>query len=106
VYDRPLAEHLCSETSGNFRRLLTLIITGVRDPVGSTDSAKAVEEAQKLYDAGEAKFGTDEEVFYRIMAHASFAQLRLMFDEYKKISGMTIEQALKHELSGNRKTKR
>jgi len=27
VYDRPLAEHMCSETSGDFRRLLTLIVT-------------------------------------------------------------------------------
>lgn len=27
VYSRPLAEHMCSETTGDFRRLLTLIIT-------------------------------------------------------------------------------
>jgi annexin A7/11 len=100
VYGRPLAEQLCGETSGHFRRLLTLIVTGVRDPEGTVDADKAVEEAQRLFDAGEAKFGTDEEVFYRIIAHASFAQLRLMFEEYKKISGNTIEQALKHELSG------
>lgn len=34
---RPLAEHLCSETSGHFRRLLTLIITGVRDAPNTVD---------------------------------------------------------------------
>lgn len=100
VYNRPLAEHLCSETSGHFRRLLTLIITGVRDPVGTCDPEKAKEEAEKLFAAGEAKLGTDEEVFYRILAHASFAQLRLIYEEYKNVSGNTIEQALKHELSG------
>lgn len=27
VYNRPLVEHLCSETSGDFRKLLTLIVT-------------------------------------------------------------------------------
>ncbi|KPJ21346.1 Annexin-B10 [Papilio machaon] len=27
LYNRPLAEHMCSETSGDFRRLLTLIVT-------------------------------------------------------------------------------
>jgi annexin A7/11 len=101
VYSRPLAEHLCGETSGHFRRLLTLIITGVRDEIGVTDAEKAKEQAEQLHSAGEGKFGTDEDVFYRIMAHASFAQLRLVFEEYKNISGMTIEQALKHELSGN-----
>ena len=100
MYDRPLAEHLCGETSGHFRRLLTLIITGVRDPVGKIDAELAKEQASQLYAAGEAKLGTDEEVFYRILSHASFAQLRLIFEEYKAVSGMTIEQSLKHELDG------
>ena len=100
LFNRPLAEHLCSETSGSFSRLLTLIITGVRDPVGKIDTELAKEQAAQLYAAGEAKMGTDEEVFYRILSHASFAQLRLIFEEYKAVSGMTIEQSLKHELSG------
>lgn len=91
---------MCSETDGNFRRLLTLIATGVRDAPGTVDAASAKEQAEKLYAAGEAKLGTDEEVFNRIMAHASFEQLRLVFEEYKKISGQTIEQAIKHEMSG------
>lgn len=78
-----------------------MIVTGARDPPGTTDPEKAVEQAQALFNAGEAKWGTDEEVFYRILAHASFAQLKLIFEEYKKISGMTIEQSLRHELSGD-----
>ncbi|XP_067642043.1 annexin B10-like [Eurosta solidaginis] len=99
-YDRPLAEQMCSETSGFFRRLLTLIVTGVRDPVGSVDAAKAREDAEALYSAGEAKLGTDEHIFNRIMSHNSFAQLRLIFDEYKALTGQTIEQAIKHEMDG------
>lgn len=100
VYDRPLAEQMCSETSGFFRRMLTLIVTGVRDPTGTIDAIKAHEDAEALYAAGEAKLGTDEAVFNRIMSHNSFAQLRLIFDEYKELSGQTIEQAIKHEMSG------
>ncbi|KAJ4439316.1 hypothetical protein ANN_07438 [Periplaneta americana] len=49
---------------------------------------------------GELKVGTDEEVFNRIMAHESFPQLKLIFEEYKNVSGRTIEQALEAELSG------
>lgn len=103
MYDRPLAEHLCSETDGYFRRLLTLIITGVRDQTGAIDPAAAQEQAASLYGAGEAKLGTDEEVFNRILAHSSFAQLRLIFEEYKQLSGQTIEQAIKHEIGGELK---
>ncbi|CAG9103242.1 unnamed protein product [Plutella xylostella] len=104
LYNRPLAEHMCSETSGDFRRLLTLIVTsahqGARNEEGGTDAARAAEAAQQLYDAGEAKWGTDEEIFNKILAHESFEQLRLVFDAYKQLSGRTIEQAIKAELDG------
>lgn len=99
LYDRPLAEHMCSETSGDFRRLLTLIVTGVRNDY-AVDPSRAKELAEQLHAAGELKVGTDEEVFNRIMAHESFPQLRLIFEEYKNVSGRTIEQALEAELSG------
>ncbi|XP_052902225.1 annexin B10-like [Anopheles moucheti] len=101
MYDRPLAEHVCSETSGNFRKLLTLIITGTRDQKDVTNPDLAVEQAKSLYNAGEGKWGTDESVFYKILAHASFSQLSIVFDEYKKLTGRTIEQALKAEVSGD-----
>ncbi|XP_060803294.1 annexin B10 isoform X2 [Amyelois transitella] len=107
MYDRPLAEHMCSETSGDFRRLLTLIVTsahkGARDEEAGVDAERAREAAQALYDAGEAKWGTDEEVFNKILAHESFAQLRQIFEEYKNISGRTIEQAIKAEIDGELK---
>ncbi|EDW00001.1 annexin B10 isoform X2 [Drosophila grimshawi] len=100
LYERPLAEQMGSETSGFFRRLLTLIVTGVRDDLDTpVDPEKAKEQAAELYAAGEAKLGTDEGVFNRIMSHASFNQLRLVFDEYKSLSGQTIEQAIKHEMA-------
>lgn len=100
LYDRPLAEHVCSETKGDFRKFLTLIVTGVRNAPGVTAQDKAYEQAEQLYKAGEGKLGTNEEVFNRIMAHENYEQLRLIFSEYKKISGRTLEQAIKDELSG------
>lgn len=103
LYNRPLAEHMCSETTGDFRRLLTLIVTGARDEEAGVDPARAQEAAQQLFDAGEAKWGTDEEIFNKILAHESFAQLRLIFEEYKSLSGRTIEQAIKAEIGGELK---
>ncbi|KXJ70192.1 hypothetical protein RP20_CCG024521 [Aedes albopictus] len=101
MYNRPLAEHVCTETSGDFRRLLTLIITGTRDPPGTVDPDLAIEQAKQMYEAGEGQWGTDESVFTKIMAHSSFDQLEYVFDEYKKLTGRTIEQALKAEVSGD-----
>jgi len=101
LYDRPLAEHLCSETGGYFRRLLTMIITGARDQSGTVDPELAQKQAVELFAAGEGKLGTDEEVFNRVLSHGSFAHLRYVFEEYKKLSGRTIEQAVKDEMSGD-----
>lgn len=39
----------------------------------------------------------------QILAHESFAQLRQIFEEYKNISGRTIEQAIKAEIDGELK---
>lgn len=80
-----------------------MIITGVRDETGVIDPDEAKEQAAALYAAGEAKLGTDEEVFNRVLSHSSFAQLRLVFEEYKNLSGQTIEQAVNHEIGGELK---
>ncbi|KAK7598122.1 hypothetical protein V9T40_006357 [Parthenolecanium corni] len=101
AFNRPLVEHLCSETSGDFRKLLTLIVTATRAPVGKASPDKAQQQAEELFKAGEAKRGTSVEVFVKIFGHENYEQLRLMFEKYKAVSGHTIEQALKSELSGD-----
>ncbi|KAI4471100.1 annexin [Holotrichia oblita] len=101
MYERPLTEHLCSETGGNLRRLLTLISTGTRDDSKETNRTEAREKAEALYADGEGRFGTHESTFGSVLAHENFKQLQLIFEEYKDVSGNTIEQALNHELSGD-----
>lgn len=40
-------------------------------------------------------------MFVKIFGHENYEQLRLLFEKYKAVSGHTIEQALKSELSGD-----
>ncbi|KAF5272707.1 hypothetical protein FQA39_LY07734 [Lamprigera yunnana] len=101
MYDRPLAEQMCSETSGDLRRLLTFIVTGTRDDDDDVDCERAREQAEELYNAGEGQLGTEESAFSKILGHENFNQLRQIFEEYKNISGNTIEQALRHEIDGD-----
>lgn len=56
-----------------------------RDESYSVNPAKAREDADKLYRAGEKKWGTDEASFNLIMASRSFPQLRATFEEYYKV---------------------
>lgn len=56
---------------------------------------------QRMYQSGEARWGTDESMFNRILCLQSYPQLRACFQEYHKVSKRTIEQAIKSEMSGN-----
>lgn len=53
------------------------------------------------FTSGEGRIGTDESAFVEILGHAGQRQAYLIFQEYKKIAGVTIEQALKSEMSGD-----
>ncbi|KAI6176548.1 Annexin [Aphelenchoides bicaudatus] len=101
LYGRDLEKDLVSETSGYFARLLVSMCAGGRDESGHTDPLKANQDARQLYRAGEQRLGTDEAQFSAIIAVQNFNQLRLVFDEYQKVTGHSIEQAINAEFSGD-----
>jgi len=99
LYDRDLIKDIESETSGDLKRILVSIAMANREkkPVNN-DEAKA--DAQRLYDAGEGTWGTDEKIFNQIFALRSFRQLRLTWLYYRKLTGKLIFEVLDKELSG------
>ncbi|XP_078317151.1 annexin A7-like isoform X3 [Crassostrea virginica] len=101
MYGKKLEEDIISDTSGHFKRLMVSLASGGRMENQSVDMKKAQDDAQKLYQAGEKRLGTDESTFNSLLASQSYEQLRAVFDAYHKISGKDIEQAIKSEMSGN-----
>jgi annexin A7/11 len=100
MYGRELEHEVGSDASGYFKRFLVSLITANRSE-NPADPQRAAQLANELYSAGEKRLGTNEMVFNRIFAAESFAQLRLVFDEYYRISGKDIESSLKSEMSGD-----
>lgn len=72
-----------------------------RDESMVTDPARAISDAQALYEAGVKRWGTDESTFNMILCQRNFEQLKLIFQEYKRIAGHDIEDAIKKEFSGD-----
>lgn len=46
-------------------------------------------------------WSTETKIFMRLLTHEPYTQLRLIFDEYRKISGQSMEEAITTEFSGD-----
>lgn len=101
AYSKSLGDHISSETSGDFRKALLFLANARRDESSKVDEHLAKKDAEILYNAGEKKWGTDEDKFIEVLCLRSFPQLRLTFDEYKNICNKTIEESIEGEMSGH-----
>ncbi|ELT88886.1 hypothetical protein CAPTEDRAFT_226167 [Capitella teleta] len=103
LFHRDLEKELMSDTSGHFKRLMVALSAGGRNEAQQLDRAKAERDARALYNAGEKKWGTDESSFNQVLCSQSFDQLRLVFEEYQKMSNKSMEKVIKSEMSGDLK---
>lgn len=101
MYKTTLEEDIVSDTSGHFQRVLVSICTGGRDSSTVTDAAVARDDARVLFEAGEKKWGTDEEKFNSVMCKRSFEHIKLLNEEYRKLSGHSLAKAIESEFSGD-----
>ncbi|KAL8592334.1 hypothetical protein ACOMHN_044270 [Nucella lapillus] len=101
IYGRKLDQDIISETSGHFRKLLVSMCAGGRLEHQPVDLQKAQTDAQRVYQAGERRWGTDENTFNMVLASQSYEQLRAVFDAYSRVSGKDIEHAIRSEMSGD-----
>lgn len=99
MYQRSLESDIKGDTSGTVKRLLVSLSTGHRDESGTTDQEKAFKDAQTLLQAGELIQGTDESTFNAILCQRNRSQLKLIFQEYEKITGHPFEKAVENEFS-------
>lgn len=101
AYEKRLEDDISADTSGDIRKALLALANGKRDENQKADQEVAKKDAQILYEAGEKRWGTDEDKFIEVLCSSSFPQLKLTFDEYKNISGKNIEDSIQSETSGH-----
>ncbi|XP_046650091.1 annexin A4-like isoform X1 [Daphnia pulicaria] len=107
MYDSSLASDIKKETCGSYQRLLLLILQKLNDQsCGYGDFAYdpdiASQQARIIFKAVKGNFRTDENAFLDIFGYAAQRrhQTCLIFHEYQRISGKSIEETLKSQTSG------
>ncbi|XP_074152952.1 annexin A7 isoform X2 [Sminthopsis crassicaudata] len=100
-FGRDIEKDIRSDTSGHFERLLVSMCQGNRDENQNVNHQMAQEDAQRLYQAGEGKLGTDESSFNMVLATRSFPQLRATMDAYSRIANRDLLSSIGREFSGN-----
>lgn len=110
-----LEEHVKSDTSGYFRRILLALLAAQRpEPTEDQiqmmlnkgvdtyiDKKAARADAEALYNAGEKKLGTDEATFINILCNRNPWQLMAISRAYEEISKKRLIEAIASETSGD-----
>ncbi len=102
-YQRDLETDVKKETSGTLQHLLIALLQCNRSVNSSPNVARCAEIAQEIHQAGEAKMGTDESVFNKYFCTLRPMELACVAQQYHKLTGHTILQAIDKEFSGDSK---
>ena len=96
---RSLLKDIDSDTSGNFRKILRSLLSANRTPDSEPDIEECKICAKRLYEAGEKRLGTNEEVFTQIFTEKSPSEFICIAQLYYKLTKHTLIQAVENEFS-------
>ena len=99
-YGKELVPEIRSETSGDYQKIVLALLEGNRGTNSSPDKDNCAKIAKEIYDAGEGKLGTNEEVFIRYFTTLSPEELLIVCKEYEKNHKKNMLDTLEGEFSG------
>jgi len=103
LYKKNLENELSSELSGDLKKVMLTLSSGTRSENLNPKEEECEAIAEKLYKAGEKRWGTDEKVFYDILTKSSFEELKLINTIYKNKYKHGLIKAIDKEFSGKMK---
>jgi len=100
MFDKAIDKIIKDECSGNLNKLFQAILKCSRPPDGAVDEDKAKKDAEILYNAGEKKWGTDDDKFIDVLTTRSYSQIAAISHAYEKLSKKTLVAAIQDEMHG------
>jgi annexin A7/11 len=103
-YGKDLVAEIKSETSGDYQKIAMALLDGKRGTNTSPDLQNCTNIAKELYDAGEGKIGTNEDVFIKYFTTLSKEELLLVCKEYHKNHKKNMLDTIDNEFSSHVQT--
>lgn len=100
LFGKRLEQSIREDKSGNFKRMLESLAAGTREESPTTDlkSAKiAAEELKKAF----SQTMPDEKAIVELFCTTSYAQIKLISTEFRKIQGKSLEKSVKRKFGDN-----
>jgi len=103
-FGKSLEHALENDTSGDFKKLLKHLMKP-RNENYLVNPDEVRSDAERLYNAGEGRLGTDEPVFYEILCQKSYQHIVAVANQYPSTKKHnTLTHAIKKEFSGYAET--
>lgn len=102
MFNKRLEQDIRDDKSGNFKKLLKILTDSNRDESGRTDLKTAVESADELR-KNFSKSSVGKKAIVELLATKSFKQIKLICEEYEKLTSIPLEKSIKENTSGTLK---
>lgn len=102
LYGKRLEQNIREEKAGNFKKILKILSAGKRNESMVLDLNAAKVDAEALR-KNFKKSLPDEKPIIELLSTKSFAQIKLICEEYKKLSKISLEKSVKSSFSDSLK---
>ena len=101
LYNEDLEKGIKDDTSGDFQKLLITLLQCNRSDNKEVDIEKCIQICDELYNAGEKKLGTDEQIFNKYIGNCSPVELMNIAREYHRKYNKSLMDVIDSEFSGD-----
>ena len=100
MHGKTLEYDLSTKLSGDLKKVIMTLLTASRSENPDANITDCTEKVDRLYKAGEKRWGTDEKVFYEILTKASPAEIKMINKIYTQKYNHDLVKAIENEFSG------
>ena len=100
-YGKDLIEEIKSETSGDYQKIILLLLEGKRNINPSPNLENCTKIAKEIYEAGEGKLGTNEDIFINYLTSLSKEELLYVCKEYHRNYKKIMLDVIENEFSSD-----